>query len=288
MTVTAAPPTPLGQPGAPTPVDLRKRLDRILAPLQSHPEVSVITLAATQLMVEIGRLPPDAQRTMAYHVLSEVAKGSPEHAKRLAEENRRLKDPPHRVGVLEEVRSDASGRPVATVGTRDGLLEVQVSTDVKVDELRPGQRVILAPNGTVIDSRTAAPANPLCEFDTLLPDGRVLACALEGGQRLVLLPGWDLQTAESLEHLKPGDMIEYEPVTQHALRLTQRSARIQEFVGEIPDVGREDLGGIDEIWPEIQQKVVAPILHPEVHAKYGLGRRAACCSAARPAWGRRC
>jgi len=190
--------------------------------------------------------------------------------KRLAEENRRLKDPPRRVAALEAVRAEAVGRPVATVGTRDGLLEVQVSTEVKVEELRPGQRAILAPNGAVIDGRAAAPANPLCEFETLLTDGRILA-RLEGGQRLVLLRGWDLETQESVQDLGPGDILEYEPATQQALRVAQKSARIQEFVGEAPDVGREDIGGVDEIWPLIEQKVIAPILFPELHAKYGLG-----------------
>ena len=270
MTVSAVTTVPLGQHVSLSPQELRKRVDRILAPIQSRPEAGIMTVAATHLIGELAKLSPDAQRTMMYHVLTDVAKGTNEHAKRLAEENRRLKEPPRRVAVLEQVRPDAEGRPVATVGTREGTLEVQVSTDVKTEELRPGQRVILAPNGAVIDGRDAAPANPLCEFETLLADGRILG-RLEGGQRLVLLTGWDLQARESLQELKPGDVLEYDPVTQQALRLAQRSARIQEFVGETPDVGREDIGGVDEIWPQIEQKVVAPILFPELHAKYGLG-----------------
>lgn len=245
-------------------------MDRILAPLQARSDAGTITVAATQLVGELAKLPLDTQCTMMYHVVTDVAKGTNEHSKRLIEENRRLKEPPRRVAALEEVRTDAGGRPVATVGTRDGMLEVPVSVEVKVDELRPGQRVILAPNGAVIDGRGAAPANPLCEFDTLLADGRIMA-RLENGHRLVLLPGWDLQTQDSLGKLNPGDLLEYEPVTQQALRLAQRSARIQEFLGETPDVAREDIGGVDEIWPQIEQKVISPILFPELYAKYGLG-----------------
>jgi len=309
MTISAAPTTPLAQQAPQNALELRKRVDRILAPLQARSDAGTITVAATQLVGELAKLPLDTQCTMMYHVVTDVAKGTNEHSKRLIEENRRLKEPPRRVAALEEVRTDAGGRPVATVGTRDGMLEVPVSVEVKVDELRPGQRVILAPNGAVIDGRGAAPANPLCEFDTLLADGRIMA-RLENGHRLVfrqdrnygcrcrgrgvcdrfaaehgshgtrkikvdgtlvLLPGWDLQTRDSLGKLNPGDLLEYEPVTQQALRLAQSSARIQEFLGETPDVAREDIGGVDEIWPQIEQKVISPILFPELYAKYGLG-----------------
>ena len=250
-------------------VEPQKRVERILAPLQAKPDVATINLAAAQMVMELGRMPPDGQRSMVFHLLSEIAKGTTEHAKRVAEENRRLKEPPRRLAALDEVRTGSDGRPLATVATRDGLLEVPVSTDLRAEELRAGQRVVLAPNGAVIESREAAAVNPLCEFDALLPDGRLMA-RLEGGQRIVLRVGWDLEEQESARALQPGDVLEYEPATLRALRLTQRSARIREFIGETPDVDRKDIGGVDDIWPQVEQRVVAPILYPELHAKYGL------------------
>jgi len=76
-TVTTASP---GQPSSSIPQELRKRADRILMPIQTQPDPGTITMAAGQMVGELAKLPPDAQRTLMFHVLSDVAKGSNEHA----------------------------------------------------------------------------------------------------------------------------------------------------------------------------------------------------------------
>ena len=64
---------------------------------------------------------------------------------------------------------------------------------------------------------------------------------------MILLRGGNLLTDEACEALKAGDLIEYEPFTQQAIRVAHPAVKIKDFLGETPDVNWSDIGGLDDV-----------------------------------------
>ncbi|MBE3132590.1 MAG: hypothetical protein IMZ55_03895, partial [Acidobacteria bacterium] len=142
--------------------EVRARVERILSSLHARSDAAAVTNAAREMMLHVSRLGPDAQQEAWFRVLAALAKSSNDNLRKVIEENRRLKQPPHRIGVLESVGEDETGKPLATVCTQEGLIEAPVSADVDCDALVRGQRVAIATNGAVLGPRPLAAANPTC------------------------------------------------------------------------------------------------------------------------------
>jgi proteasome-associated ATPase len=243
------------------------KLDRILAQVRSTPEASVFSMAAQQISAEVNKLDPLGKQAAMTHLVATIGKNTNEYARRVAEENKRLKTPPNKVAVFDGLQYENEEQPVATIRTTDGILEVPVSTEVDCDELILGHRVVLAQNGAIIKVRDFANANPCCEFDRLIKDNNKMLVRINDKLGILSIGG-DLAKNNGLETLRSGDLIEYDPYTLTSLRVAFRSAQTREFTGEIPDVTREDIGGLDEIWNQIEKEVIFPIRKPELYRKY--------------------
>ena len=247
-------------------LDVQKTVDRILANVNTSPEPRHLLTASQQIMA----LPPPAQQQALIQTLSQLGRSSGEALKRLTEENKRLKQPPRRIGRLERMDADANGTPVATVATNDGLMEVAVSTEVDCEKLRPGQEVVLAGVGNaILVGRELPSALPTGEFDRHLDDGRMLV-KIGGDRTMMLAPGGDLLDEALRESLRPGDLVEYTADTQRALRIACRAVRTREFTGQIPDMTWNDLGGVEQIRNEIEENVIGPICTPNLYRRYGV------------------
>lgn len=247
----------------PNQINAEQQADRMLAQLRAKPDTGIVTL-----IQGYQHQHQTVQQVLLRRLAMHYASSNSEHYRRLEQENKRLKQPPHQLGILEEVCQNQLGERLATVSTREGLLEVAISEDVADEELIPGYRVLLAKSGTVIGVKALPPACPASEFARTLPDDRILA--QEGNQYLVLAPGGELFNDEATKSLKAGDLLEYEPSTRQAIRIAQRSIKTREFVGEPPDATWEDVGGLDEIRETIEKEVLGPILHREIYERYGV------------------
>jgi ATP-dependent 26S proteasome regulatory subunit len=242
---------------------VERQVDRILATLSQKPDTGV-----AMLMQVYSQTAPAVQQRILYRLAMEHATSNTEYNRRLAEENERLKQPPHQIGVLDDLGLDPKGKRYAVVSTHEGLLEVAISESVAAEELVPGHHVALARNGAVVGVRGLPKAKPTCEFDRLLPDGRILARG-PGDQSAVLRPAGELLDEETLARLRTGDLLEYEPATYQSVRVANQSNRIRDYKGETPDVSWQDIGGLEEVRSTVEEEVLGPIVYPEFYKPYG-------------------
>ena len=253
-------------PTVPSPLsehDVERQVNRILALLGQKPDSGVAMVTQT-----FRRQPEAVKDALVSRLAMHYASSNSEHYKRLEAENKKLKQPPHQLAVLEDLSHDGDNDRLAVVVTHEGLLEVPISEDVKDEQLIPGIRVALARNGAVIAVRGLPAACPAIEFARVLPDGRILAD--QGDQHFVLRPGGELIDEETTGELKSGDLIEYEASTRQAVRLAEPSTKAQEFVGEPPDVSWDDIGGLNDVRERIEEEVLGPIIFPEIYKAYGI------------------
>jgi proteasome-associated ATPase len=136
--------------------------------------------------------------------------------------------------------------------------------------LVPGSRVALAKGGAIVGIRGYAPAYSTAEFERMLPDGRILL--QQGNQYHVLAPGGEFCNGQEIEELRPGDLVEFENSTRHALRIVEKSVKTKEFIGEPPDTTFtfEQIGGLDDVKRTIEKEVLGPILHRREYQLYGI------------------
>lgn len=239
-------------------------IDNTIKMVQDRPEADVIAMAAKQMLA----LPQDMKETAWNRTLTAAAASGEEAHRRTSEEIKRLKQAPSRIAILESVRCD-SGAPLATVVDQHGVAEIAVSAEIKADELVLGERVALSRNGSaVIGSRGFSPGYPTAEFEKLVEDpdkGCRIVMTMDGNRRLELSAGGTFEDRKSLNALEPGDRIAFEPNVQRALWVVERSSRVQEFMGEAADKRYgKDIGGLDDIWHEMCQKVIGPLTNPRL------------------------
>ena len=244
-----------------------RQIDNIIKMVQDKPgDISTVEVGVKQ----IRAMPQDVQQMALTKTLCAAAKAGDKAYKMTIEENKRLKQPPTRVVTLEKITYNTECS-VASVLKRDGIVEVPVSMDVDCSKLVPGQRVALSRNeSAVIAQRGFAPAYPTCEFEELLEDKsesyRILVTT-GNSQTAVLVAGGYLTEQATLQELKPGDLLEYDPDARCVLRIVKQFNRIREFVGEAPDVTFADIGGLDEVWQKIELEVIGPLENPETYKR---------------------
>jgi len=244
--------------------EFRKKVADLLRVVQVQPDSATIERVTEQMVA----MPKEAQGIAWAQSLSVIARSGSEAQKRILEENKRLKTAPNRIAVFAGYTLDQEARPVATVLNQDGFVEVGVSIDVNCESLVRGQHVALAAgNLTLLAGRDVSPPNPTCEFDRLLEDGRIMA--RRGEQILVLSIGGSLN-ATAARDLKCGDHIEFDPRLLCATKLSCRSVRVREFLGESSDCTREDVGGLDAVWARVDLNILGPLKYPELYKGYGV------------------
>lgn len=241
---------------------IERQVDRILAPLHRKPDTGAALLVQT-----FPRLSPPTQQAVVRRLAMHFATANNDHTRKLEEENKRLKEPPHQAAILEQVGLSPDGERLAVVSSREGILEVPITGDVAEKDLVPGFRVMLAKNGAVIAARGLPPVCPGSEFVRFLDDGRILA-RINGDPHLVLARAGEFLDETGQTTPKAGDLIEYEPLTRQAIRVTEDSVKAREFIGEPPDVTWDDIGGLDDIRQSVEEEVLGPIVSPGRYRPY--------------------
>lgn len=240
-----------------------RQVERILEILRTKPDSGVAAFIQT-----FQHHPEPVRQALIFKLAAHYASSNGEYYKKLEEENKRLKQPPHQLGTLENVCLDEGSNRYAVVSTHEGLLEVQISEDLADAELVPGSRVALAKNGAVVAVRGLPPVCPAIEFSRALSDGRILSS--QGDQHIVLNLSGDFLKGDDSGALKQGDLVEYEAATRQAIRLAERSIKTREFVGEPPDVSWDDIGGLANVIESIEEEVLGPIVYRDAYQPYGV------------------
>lgn len=144
-------------------------------------------------------------------------------------------------------------------------LRVAVSPLVSVDQLMPGQEVLLNESLTIVAGLAFERAGELVTIKELLGKDRVLVIGRADEERVVRLSG-PLQQ----QKIRVGDALSVDNRTGYALEKIARSEVENLVLEEVPDIAYEDIGGLGPQIEQIRDAVELPFLHPDLYREHGL------------------
>src|SRR4051795_11610319 len=184
----------------------------------------------------------------------------------LKEEVDRLGQPPSGYGVYL-CRHDDGSVDVFTGGRK---LRVSVSPNVELEDLRPGQEVMLNEAMNVVEARGFEKSGDVVMLKELLEpiDGvtqRALVIGHTDEERVVYL-------ADSLtdEPLRVGDSLLLESRSGYAYERIPKSEGEELILEEVPDIDYTDIGGLARQIEQIRDAVELPFLHADLFREYQL------------------
>ncbi|HEY3090719.1 MAG TPA: proteasome ATPase [Jatrophihabitantaceae bacterium] len=180
----------------------------------------------------------------------------------LKEEIDRLAQPPSGYGVFLE-RFDDGTVDIFTGGRK---LRVAVSPEVKVDELRHGQEVMLNEAMNIVAARGYERAGEIVMLKELLDDGeRALVIGHTDEERVIYLA--DLLRGSPL---RSGDSLLLEPRSAYAYERIPKSEVEELILEEVPDIDYSDIGGLAKQIEAIRDAVELPFLHSDLFREHEL------------------
>ena len=173
----------------------------------------------------------------------------------------RLAQPPNTFGVYTGPAEDGTVEVVSS-GRK---MRVSVSPTVPLDELQPGQEVMLNEAFNVVAARAFERTGEIVILKDVIDDDRALVVAHADEERVVQLSG-PLRS----EKLRIGDALMLEGRSGFVFEKIPR-AEVEELVlEEVPDIDYGDIGGLAAQIEQIRDAVELPFLHPDLFREHGL------------------
>ena len=180
----------------------------------------------------------------------------------LKEEIDRLAQPPSGYGVFLEKFDDGT----VDIFTGGRKLRVAVSPEVKSDELRHGQEVMLNEAMNIVAARGYERAGEIVMLKELLDDGeRALVIGHTDEERVVYLA--DVLRGSPL---RSGDSLLLEPRSAYAYERIPKSEVEELILEEVPDIDYTDIGGLAKQIEAIRDAVELPFLHADLVREHEL------------------
>ncbi|MEU3018246.1 MULTISPECIES: proteasome ATPase [unclassified Nocardiopsis] len=180
----------------------------------------------------------------------------------LKEEVDRLSQPPSGFGVYLGAREDDT----VEIFTNGRKMRVNVSPSVDLDNLRPGQEVMLNEAFNVVEVESFETVGEVVMLKELLEDGeRALVISHHDDERIVRL-------AEPLrdEPVRPGDSLLMEPRSGYVYERIPKSEVEELILEEVPDISYTDIGGLSGQIEMIRDAVELPFLHKDLFREHQL------------------
>ncbi|HEY2575587.1 MAG TPA: proteasome ATPase [Streptosporangiaceae bacterium] len=180
----------------------------------------------------------------------------------LKEEVDRLAQPPSAFGVFLNACEDGA----ADVFTGGRKMRVNVSPAVNLDELKPGQEVVLNEALNVVIAQGYETAGEVVMLKEILEDGdRALVIAHADEERIVRL-------AEPLLHstLRAGDSLLLEPRSGYVYERIPKAEVEELILEEVPDLTYSDIGGLSSQIEQIRDAIELPYLHADLFREHQL------------------
>jgi proteasome-associated ATPase len=194
--------------------------------------------------------------------LAETLREARDQMVQLKEEIDRLAQPPSGYGVFLEAFEDGT----VDIFTSGRKLRVAVSPEVKLDELRHGQEVMLNEAMNVVAARGFERAGEVVMLKEILEGGdRALVVGHTDEERVVYLA--DILRANPL---RAGDSLLLETRSGYAYERIPKSEVEELILEEVPDIDYTDIGGLARQIEAIRDAVELPFLHADLFREHQL------------------
>jgi len=233
-----------------------------IARLQEEVEVLRVGRTGGLASEQIARLRAQVhQLTTQNERLTSTLRDAREQIVALKAEVDRLAQPPNTFGVFLGLAEEGTVEVVSS-GRK---MRVAVSPSIEVDELKPGQEVMLNETFNVVAVREYERAGEIVVVKELLDDDRALVVAHADEERVVHLAG-QLRAVG----IRVGDALTMDPRSSFAFEKVPK-AEVEELVlEELPDIEYSDIGGLGPQIEQIRDAVELPFLHPDLFREHGL------------------
>ena len=180
----------------------------------------------------------------------------------LKEEVDRLAQPPAGFGVFLEANEDGT----ADIFTGGRKLRVTVSPGIALEELRPGQEVMLNEALNIVAGMAYERVGEIVTLKEILEDGvRALVVGHTDEERVVRLAEPLLDAV-----IRPGDALLLEPRSGYVYERVPKSEVEELVLEEVPDIDYTSIGGLTGQIELIRDAVELPYLHPELFKEHKL------------------
>jgi proteasome-associated ATPase len=180
----------------------------------------------------------------------------------LKEEVDRLAQPPSGFGVFLNATEDGT----ADVFTGGRKMRVNISPNVELDELRPGQEVVLNEALNVVLAQSYETVGEVVMLKEMLADRkRALVISQADEERVVRL-------AEPLLHetLRAGDSLLLESRSGYVYERVPKAEVEELILEEVPDISYSDIGGLAGQIEQIRDAIELPYLHADLFKEHML------------------
>ncbi|HEX3190711.1 MAG TPA: proteasome ATPase, partial [Streptosporangiaceae bacterium] len=180
----------------------------------------------------------------------------------LKEEVDRLAQPPSGFGVFLQANEDDT----CDVFTGGRKMRVNVSPNVELTELRPGQEVVLNEALNVVIAQSYETVGEVVMLKEVLADGqRALVISQADEERVVRL-------AEPLlrQPLRAGDSLLLESRSGYVYERIPKAEVEELILEEVPDISYKDIGGLSGQIEQIRDAIELPYLHADLFKEHQL------------------
>jgi proteasome-associated ATPase len=180
----------------------------------------------------------------------------------LKEEVDRLAQPPSGFGIFLAACEDST----ADVFTGGRKMRVNVSPNVELDELKPGQEVVLNEALNVVIAQGYETVGEVVMMKEVLADGeRALVISHADEERIVRLAAPLLDQV-----LRAGDSLLLEPRSGYVYERIPKAEVEELILEEVPDIAYTDIGGLGSQIEQIRDAIELPYLHADLYKEHQL------------------
>ncbi len=180
----------------------------------------------------------------------------------LKEEVDRLAQPPSGFGVFLAPCEDNT----ADVFTGGRKMRVNVSPNVNLEELRPGQEVVLNEALNIVIAQGYETVGEIVMLKEVLADGeRALVISHADEERVVRLADPLLSQV-----LRGGDSLLLEPRSGYVYERIPKAEVEELILEEVPDISYHDIGGLAAQIEQIRDAIELPYLHADLFREHHL------------------
>ena len=180
----------------------------------------------------------------------------------LKEEVDRLAQPPSGFGVFLAACEDNT----ADVFTGGRKMRVNVSPNVDLEGLRPGQEVVLNEALNIVIAQSYETVGEVVMLKEVLADGeRALVISHADEERIVRLAAPLLD-----QMLRGGDSLLLEPRSGYVYERIPKAEVEELILEEVPDISYHDIGGLTSQIEQIRDAIELPYLHADLFREHQL------------------